>query len=216
MREAVARLAERWSSSNTRPDDKVDGSRRNASGSPELLFVALGESAPPERIGNAEVRFVPFTNDPTTVARYYQAADLYIHAARVDTFPNAVLEAMACGTPVVATAVGGIPEQIKSLAQAGSEAASDAKAHDVDEATGVLVGAGDAEAMGTAIESLLNDDVLRGHLGDNAARDARVRFDLRRHANDYLDWYRSILDAVPQTVANHTAETPSLEPVLSR
>ena len=34
---------------------------------------------------------------------------------RADNFPRAVLEALCCGTPVVATAVGGIPEQVKGL-----------------------------------------------------------------------------------------------------
>ena len=50
-----------------------------------------------------------------TVAPYYQAADVYLHAAKADNFPRAVLEALCCGTPVVATAVGGIPEQVKGL-----------------------------------------------------------------------------------------------------
>jgi glycosyltransferase involved in cell wall biosynthesis len=83
-----------------------------------LLFIALGEDAPAERIGQLEVRFVPYQQDTEIVARYYQAGDIYLHAARADTFPNTVLEALACGTPVVATAVGGIPEQVKGLAMA--------------------------------------------------------------------------------------------------
>ena len=96
LRDAVARLAQR------------------ASGR-ELLLIALGERGHTERIGPAEIRFVPCERDPSSVARYYQAADVYVHAARVDTFPNSVIEALACGTPVVATAVGGIPEQVTSL-----------------------------------------------------------------------------------------------------
>jgi hypothetical protein len=47
-----------------------------------VLFLALGEDAPAERIGQAEVRFVPYQKDPHLVARYYQAADVYVHAAR--------------------------------------------------------------------------------------------------------------------------------------
>ncbi|HEX6437968.1 MAG TPA: glycosyltransferase, partial [Candidatus Binatia bacterium] len=78
-----------------------------------VLFLALGQEGKGERIGPAEVRFVRYQQDPEVVARYYQAADVYVHAARADTFPNTILEALACGTPVVATAVGGIPEQIE-------------------------------------------------------------------------------------------------------
>src|SRR5262249_17502046 len=85
-----------------------------------LLFIALGENGPPEQIGEARVQFVPHLNNPSEVATYYQAADLYLHAATADTFPRAVLEALACGTPVVATNVGGIPEQISNLEGVGS------------------------------------------------------------------------------------------------
>jgi len=53
------------------------------------------------------IQFVPHTLDQRRVADYYRAADLYLHAARAETFPNTILEAMACGTPVIATAVGG-------------------------------------------------------------------------------------------------------------
>jgi len=52
----------------------------------KVLFIALGEDAPAERIGQAEVRFVPYQKDPEAVARYYQAADVYIHAARAETW----------------------------------------------------------------------------------------------------------------------------------
>jgi glycosyltransferase involved in cell wall biosynthesis len=122
-----------------------------------------------------ELRFVPYQKDPATVARYYQAADVYVHAAHADTFPNTVLEAMACGTPVVATAVGGIPEQ-------------------VDEArTGFLVPAGDAQALATRLMDLLSDDVRRKNMGIEAAEDACRRFDLRLQVDAYLEWYQALV-----------------------
>lgn len=79
-----------------------------------LRLIGLGEDAPPERVGTAEVIFVPFQKDPAVVARYYRAADLYVHMAQAETYPNTVMEALCCGTPVVATAVGGIAEQVDS------------------------------------------------------------------------------------------------------
>ncbi len=158
-----------------------------------LWFIALGEQGPCEQIGQAHIRFVPFEKDPAAVARYYQSADLYLHAARADTFPNTVLEALACGTPVVATAVGGIPEQVRPLALGGGPQAAGQDTYDVDYATGVLVEAGDDVAMSAAIERLLDDDALRRRLSRNAARDAHTRFDLQRQADDYLDWYRDVL-----------------------
>jgi len=141
----------------------------------QVLLLALGEDAPAERVGRAEIRFVPYKGDPAVVAGFYRAADVYGHAAKVDTFPNTVLEALACGTPVVATAVGGIPEQI------------------VDGVTGVLAPAGDAGAMADALVRLLCDSAFRGALGKAAARAAAERFDVRRQASAYLQWYQEVL-----------------------
>ncbi len=156
-----------------------------------VLFVALGEGAAGEDLGDARVRFVPFQNDAARVARYYQAADIYVHAARADTFPNTVLEALGCGTPVVATAVGGIGEQVRSLAFGKSTGTE--RSYGPDHATGILVGEGDAVSMAAAIGRLLDDDALLKQMSRNAASDAHRRFDLSRQADDYLAWYREAL-----------------------
>jgi glycosyltransferase involved in cell wall biosynthesis len=140
----------------------------------KMIFIVLGTDDPPERIGQIEIRFVPYQQDPKVVARYFQAADVYIHAARADNFPTTILEAMACGTPVVATAVGGIPEQIS------------------DGETGFLVPQGDAQAMAARIEQILSDDGLRQQMGHAAADSARRHFDLQRQVDDYLKWYERI------------------------
>jgi glycosyltransferase involved in cell wall biosynthesis len=140
-----------------------------------LLFLAIGQESPAERIGNAEIRFLPFEPDPAKMARYYQAADLYIHAAHVDTFPTTVLEALACGRPVVASAVGGIPEQVE------------------EGQTGFLIKAGDQQAMAGRVEQLLRNPHRRTEMGRQAAETARLRFDLELQVNAYLDWYGSIL-----------------------
>jgi glycosyltransferase involved in cell wall biosynthesis len=88
----------------------------NACAGSESSLSALGENAPAEDVGGAELRFVPYQKDPETVARCYQAADVYVHAACAEVWGLTITEALACGTPVVATAVGGIPEQVKGLA----------------------------------------------------------------------------------------------------
>ena len=157
MRQAVARLAERF------------GERR-------VVFLALGEESPPERIGAATVQFVPFQKSPEDVARYYQAADVYVHAARAETVGLVILEALACGTPAVATAVGGIPEQVK------------------EGATGFLVPVGDSAAMADRVEKLLRDGALCARMREAAAQDALCRFDAGRQAGEYLAWYAEIVD----------------------
>jgi glycosyltransferase involved in cell wall biosynthesis len=145
--------------------------------SEEMLCIALGEDAPAEHVGRSEIRFVPYQTDTRSVARYYQASDVYVHAARVDTFPNTVLEALACGVPVVAAAVGGIPEQIE------------------EGGTGFLVSAGDRGAMAQGIVTLLSDEPLRRRLGAQAEQTAKRRFCLDRQIGSHLAWYHEILNA---------------------
>jgi len=163
-----------------------------------ITLVALGGEAPPERSGLADVRFFPYTPDPGIVAQYYQAANLYLHAARADTFPNTIVEALACGTPVVATAVGGIPEQIKGLrAPAILDNTHLGETFDPADATGVLVPAGGSAEIARAIQVLLDDNELREQLGRNATRDARARFDLETQVNSYISWYKQIIQERP-------------------
>jgi glycosyltransferase involved in cell wall biosynthesis len=149
--------------------------------SDEVVFLALGEDAPPDRIGRASIRFVPYTSERHLVAAYYAAADVYAHAARAETFPSTVLEALACGLPVVASAVGGVPEQLRDLAEAK------------DRATGILVAPEDPAALAAALGAVLRDAALRARLGENAARDAHERFGLARQADAYLELYREAI-----------------------
>jgi glycosyltransferase involved in cell wall biosynthesis len=159
----------------------------------DLRFIALGEAAPPEQLDGALIEFVPYQAPPEAVARYYQAADIYVHAARADTFPTTILEALACGTPVVATEVGGIPEQIRPLEGMSCRTAGE-RGYGVSQATGVLVAQGDARAMAVSLEELLRNQALRCHLGQNARRDAEQRFDLERQVDAYLEWYQELME----------------------
>ena len=71
------------------------------------LFGRHGENRPGEHyLGN-------LTTDEEMVAAY-RAADLYVHPARMENAPCTIQESLACGTPVLAFAVGGIPEMVIS------------------------------------------------------------------------------------------------------
>jgi glycosyltransferase involved in cell wall biosynthesis len=87
-----------------------------------------------------------------------------------------VIEALACGIPVVATAVGGIPEQID------------------DGLTGLLVPASDAYNLAKCIVKLLKDTALKQRMGTAAAAAAREHFDLLRQVNTYLHWFGELFD----------------------
>ena len=146
-----------------------------ASGNNKIVFLAIGEDNQNEMIGNAEIRYFPFIKDPTRIARYYQAADLYIHASHMESWGLTITEALACGIPVVATNVGGIPEQI------------------TNEFNGYLTKPGDPIDMAEKINLLLNNDDIRKKMSNNALNDAKVRFDITLQAERYLAWYNYIL-----------------------
>lgn len=90
--------------------------------------------------------------------------DVFAIASRRDPFPLAVLEAMACGLPVVATNVGGIPEQV------GDEA-------------GRLVAPDDPRALADALAELADDPALRERLGQAGRRRVEEEFTLERQAD---------------------------------
>lgn len=90
--------------------------------------------------------------------------NVFVCSSRSEAFPLATLEAMALGIPVVATTVGGIPEQIDHLE------------------TGILVRPDDPEAIATWLVRLHDDPNLRERLGRAGAERVRREFTLARQA----------------------------------
>lgn len=157
----------------------------------QVLFLAVGRDTAVTGTRETATRRLPYQRDRTVMARCYQSADIYVHASQADTFPLTILEALACGTPVVATAVGGIPEQVRS----GS---IETLRHGCPGgATGVLVAGHNIEQLATAVETLLANDEARVILGRNAVADVKARFTVDRQVDAYLAWYREILEARP-------------------
>lgn len=110
------------------------------------------------------------------VADLLAAMDVFVQpSVRPDPFPTTVLEAMAAGRPIVATAHGGPLEMI------------------VNGETGYLTAPGDARALGAAIARLLDDPGRAIVLGE--AGRARVRREFSRDAfrRRYLELYRSLI-----------------------
>lgn len=103
------------------------------------------------------VRFVPPQPNVPAVLR---SLDVLVNASTAEPFGLTILEAQACGTPVVATASGGVPEFVR------------------DGATGLLVPVGDERALADALQRLLSDPPLRENLVANAldqvARDRHI------------------------------------------
>lgn len=163
---------DQWKDYQTLRTSLMDIGKRRA----DVYCIALGGRVRSEFINNIKIHFIPYQRNPEILVRYYRAADIYIHPARADTFPNMVLEAMACGTPVVASAIGGIPEQV------------------VDGRTGFLVPVGNASEMAGRINELLDDDKSRLRMGQEAAKDVKRRFGREKMVQEYLTFYNMILE----------------------
>ena len=104
------------------------------------------------------VRFVG-AQPRSAVLGLLRDADVAVLSSAWENFPHGAVEALAMGTPVVATSVGGVPEIVH------------------DEQNGLLVPSGDASALSAALRRVLQDAELRARLAAGAAPSVE-RFDL--------------------------------------
>jgi glycosyltransferase involved in cell wall biosynthesis len=78
----------------------------------KFTLIAIGEEKP-ESIRNGIRKIsIGYLNKAEEIANYFNIADLYLHAARAENYPNVVMEALSSGTPCIVTKTGGVPEQI--------------------------------------------------------------------------------------------------------
>ncbi len=112
-------------------------------------------------------------DNETELIQLYNCADVYMYRSMVDNQPNVILEAMACGLPIVGTGVGGVPEMISS-------------------GEGILVPLYDLSQMSKALADLLSDDAKRKSTGVRA-RDRIVKsFGVQEQAQKYIELYERI------------------------
>ncbi|HEY4320807.1 MAG TPA: glycosyltransferase family 4 protein [Gemmatimonadales bacterium] len=124
-----------------------------------------------ERLLPGQVSFMGFRTD---VVRWLQGADLLIHAPRLEAFGLVVVQAMACGIPVIGAAVGGVPEIV------------------IDQVTGMLVPSGDSDRLGQEIARVISNDEMRLRLGERALGRAMQHYDARESARLHMALYRQI------------------------
>ena len=108
---------------------------------------------------------------------FLDRAALFVLSSRSEGLPMAVLEAMAAGLPVVATAVGGIPEVVH------------------DGVSGTLVPPGDAAALGRALSDLASNPERAAALGASGRRLLDEEYSIERCQGAHRDLYRRLLQA---------------------
>ena len=139
---------------------------------PEYEFWLAGASAT-ESLELPSLRNVKILGVLThpELARLYSQAAVAVFPSCAENFPMAGLEAMACGTPIVATKLG-FSEYVE------------------DGLDGLLIEPRDIEALVSSIQRLLKDDQTRRKLGENARRKA-LRYDWNAIAEQYVRMYQS-------------------------
>ncbi|MDP9139423.1 MAG: glycosyltransferase [Pseudomonadota bacterium] len=85
-------------------------------------LVAIGDGPRPPR--GARLRVLSYQPDAAALARALASADIFVHAGDQETFGLAALEALACGTPVIARACGGLTDLLDGRAAIGVESAT--------------------------------------------------------------------------------------------
>ena len=107
--------------------------------------------------------------------KYYQNCDVFCFLTLGEPLGIAILEAMACGKPVIASKIGGPAEIVK------------------DAETGFLVNPRDTEAIAERIIRLIKDGKLRKKMGRKARKIVVEKYSLEKISEEYHKLYRSLI-----------------------
>jgi alpha-1,6-mannosyltransferase len=135
-----------------------------------LILVGAGRDQ--ELLRAPNVTIIPFKRDQRALARLLASCDVLVHPGDCETFGLIVLEAMACGLPVVGTNSGGVAEL-------------------VDRETGILAEPNNVDSLAGAIEAIYYRDMAR--MGQAARRKAAERYDWNRILPQVLGRYDLLL-----------------------
>lgn len=139
----------------------------------ELLVFGAAEAAPAQL--PLPARFLGELAEDHALARAYSAADVFVAPSIEDNLPNTVLEALACGTPVVGFDIGGMPDMV----QPG--------------VTGGLAASGDTDDLARAIAAVL-DHPEPARLRTACRADAEDRYPAALQARRYAELYAELCD----------------------
>ena len=134
-----------------------------------------GLEAARARLGLQGLVEMPGAVDQGEVLNCWHRATLGVLTSENEGMPVSLMEAAACGVPVVATRVGGVPELVE------------------DGVTGLLTPAGDADALASALDRCLRDAELRRRLGAAARARAEERFSVKHQLEQLLQLWEEVL-----------------------
>lgn len=113
--------------------------------------------------------------DSQDLPKYYLACDIFVLHSLYEQFGIVLVEAMACGKPVISTKVGAIPDIVEN------------------EKTGLLVEPKNPKQLADAILKLANDEKLRKRLGEEGMKKAKEKYDWNIIVEEYLNAYEQLI-----------------------
>jgi len=152
------------------PDDYV---RSYGDSDPQVIKYADDIRREVETSGLGDM--VRFEGRQAIIEDYYKAADIYIHPSRRDGQPNALIEAMSSGLPVVVNSIPGITTEMA----------------DYDH-SGYVINCEDSQLLADKIVLLAENPDLRQQMGLNARKDAMARYYIKDIARRYFNLYKDI------------------------
>lgn len=146
---------------------------------PEAVLTVVGDGSKRNALENLanelQLRNTNFVGrvEHDEINRHYSAADIYLNASKIDNQPLSILEAFACGLPVVTTDAGGIPDIV------------------TDGITGFLVPVGNYELLAARALDLLADQEIAKTMTEQAQAECS-RYTWSVVCPQWLDLYRSV------------------------
>jgi glycosyltransferase involved in cell wall biosynthesis len=107
--------------------------------------------------------------------KWMQASDIFVLPTYNEGMPNVVMEAMACGLPLISTAVGGLPEAVG------------------DSKGAILIEPRSSEQLASAIKKVGTDKTLREQMGWAARQTAEQKFGARANSQKLLAYLGSVI-----------------------
>jgi glycosyltransferase involved in cell wall biosynthesis len=140
-------------------------------------LLTLGEDSPvPTELRRFQRRHLGTLSDDRLIALAYNAADVFVFPTLADNLPLVLLEALACGTPVVSFDVGGVPEIVRHME------------------TGYLADYKDPQDLARGIQTVLDDRELRDQMKAICRQVAEGEYDQALQAKRYLDLYQNAIE----------------------
>jgi len=137
----------------------------------QFVLIGTGDS-----FQNENIKSIGFIRDEITIQIAYHAADILVHPAPVDNFPNTIAESISCGNPVLAFNVGGIPEMV------------------IPEKSGWLINDIGATPMLDMLKNIISNESYR-NLRKSTQEIGINLFDTKNIGHSYLNCYKEIISS---------------------